>query len=105
MKWNLEFGPASVIGAVGTLVQVGVVIWVASSIYTGLTNKIEQQGAKIELVEKGSDKRFETVYGAIKETKANQVDSISRVSRLETAIKYIGDQIGRLEAKLDAPSK
>jgi hypothetical protein len=105
MKWNLEFGPASVIGFFSMLIQIGVVVWVASSVYTGLTNKIEAQGTKIEQVEKGSDKRFETVYGALKESKSNQVDAISRVSSLETAIRYIGTQIERVQAKLDAPAK
>ena len=105
MRWSWEFGPASILTIVGVLVQAGVVIWAASSIYTGLTKQVEAQSVKIEQVEKGSHARFSTVQNAIEKSNTLATQQDSRLTKLETAITYIGSQISGVEKRLDGISR
>lgn len=101
MKWNLEFGPASVIAALGTIVQLIAVIWVASSIYSGITSKIETQGAKIDRVATGSKDRFEKVNSALDKYQTEQKAAGERMTKVETTLGFIGNVVQRLEVRLD----
>ena len=100
-EWEPKVGPAAVLTVVGMLVQAGVVVWVGATIYTKTVDKIEQQGSKIEEVAKGSDNRFQSVYLSLSKTRDAQTTADQRLSRVETAITYISNQIMRVEAKLD----
>jgi len=95
--WDFKIGPAAVLTFISMVVQVVVVVWVGSSIYTGLTNRVDYQSNKIADVEKGADKRFETVVTSIKESRTKQDETIQRVTKLETALTFIGESIHRVE--------
>lgn len=96
-SWDFKVGPAAVLTFISMVVQVVVVVWVGSSIYTGLTNKVDYQSSKIADVEKGSDKRFETVVSSIKDARTKQDETIQRVTKLEAALTFIGESIHRVE--------
>jgi aerobic-type carbon monoxide dehydrogenase small subunit (CoxS/CutS family) len=98
-KW--EFGPASIITFAGIIIQAAVFIWGASALYSGLTNKIEMQGNKIETVEKGSAERFNAVRDAIKETHTVQTAQADRVTKIEASVGFISSVVQRLETRLD----
>ena len=101
VQWEAKVGPAAVIGALGIVVQAIVVIWVGASVYTKTTDKIQQQSEQISEYRDDSNKRFQLVGSAIKETKQAQVQALTDVSIVKTSIAYLSDQIRRVEARLD----
>lgn len=101
MKFNWEIGPASILTVLGVLVQAGIVVWVMSSTYTGLSNKIESQSDKIERVAKGSRERFEKVNGSLDRYQLEQRAVGDRVTKVETSVGFIGNVLQRLETKMD----
>lgn len=101
VEWDSKIGPASVVGALGIAIQVIVVVWMGSSIYTKLTDKIENQGIKIDEIDKGSRQRFASVRTALATYQTNESAAGERVGRLETALSYVSEQIRRVEARLD----
>ena len=103
-EWDAKIGPATIAAIIGAIAVVAVDIWTASANYRGLTDKIEDQGSKIEQVARGSDRRFETVRNALTQAQTNQTQTADRVSRLETALSYISSQVQRVEAKLNGAS-
>lgn len=100
IQWENKIGMASVIGAAGIVVQFVVVIYAATSIYNGITNKIEHQGEKIELIEKGSDKRFEVVREGIKTAQAHEAAIDNRLTVMETTVGFIKDSVQKIESKI-----
>lgn len=101
IQWETKVGPASIIGALGIIIQVIVVIWVGATIYTKTTDKIEAQSAKIDEVAKGSDRRFQTVRNSMASALTTQAATADRVSRVETAVGFIKDQVQQLVSKVD----
>ena len=100
VQWETKVGPASIVAAAGIIIQCVVVVWVASSIYTGLTRTIVEQGAKIEKVEKGSDDRFKVVRDSIQSARDSQAQNQTRLSVVETTVGFIKDSVQRLEASI-----
>jgi hypothetical protein len=100
IQWENKIGMASVIGAGGILIQAVVVIWATASIYTGITNKIEHQGEKIDLIEKGSDKRFEVIRDGIKTAQAHEAVIDNRLTVMETTVGFIKDSVQKIESKI-----
>lgn len=98
MKWNFEFGPASIIAVVAFLAQVGLGIWGASAMYSGILSRLDVQGVEIKQGAESSNKRFETVHTAIADTKAVQQAADVRMTRVETSLTYISSQLGTLTA-------
>ena len=102
MKFNLqEVGLASILTVLGAFVQIGIVIWVMSSNYTGVTNKIEAQGAKIDRVATGSRERFEKVNTALDKYQTEQKAAGERMTKVETTLGFIGNVVQRLEVRMD----
>jgi negative regulator of sigma E activity len=104
IDWDTRVGPATVAAILSAAGVIGVNLWTASSNYRGLADKLEEQGAKIEQVAKGSDTRFQTVYNSLGKTRDSQQLADQRLGRVETAISYISSQVQRVEAKLDGSS-
>jgi glucuronate isomerase len=100
VQWEAKVGPASIVAAAGIIIQCVVVVWVASSIYTGLTRTIVEQGAKIEKVEKGSADRFKDVRDNIKTAHEAQMQNQTRLSIVENTVGFIKDSVTRLEASI-----
>lgn len=107
MKFNLqEVGLGTISAIVGALAQIAIVIWVMSSNYTGLSNKIEAQGSKIDRVATGSKDRFEKVNSALDKYQVQQNTANDRMTKVETTLGFIGNVVQRLEVRMDgAPQK
>lgn len=102
IQWETKFGPATIAAILGALGVAGTNIWIASSNYRGLSDKLDQVSSRTEEVAKGSDTRFQTVYQSLGKTRDSQQVADQRLSRVETAIAYISSQVQRVEAKLDS---
>jgi len=101
IEWDTKIGPASIVGAVGIIIQAVVVVWVGSSVYTKTVDKIDAQSLKIDEVEKGSNKRFELVHSAIDKSQSGLSAQNDRMTRVESAIGFIGDQMKWVVTRLD----
>lgn len=101
LKFDSTIGPAAVVAVIGTAGIIATNIWIASSNYRGLSDKLDQVSSRTEDVAKGSDTRFQTVYQSLAKTRDAQTLADQRLSRVETAIVYISSQVQRVEAKLD----
>ena len=101
IQWDQKVGPATIAAIVGAIGVIASNVWIASSTYRGLTDKIETQGSKIEEVNTASKNRFSTVRTAIDQSKNNQVEIGNRMTKLETGLSYIADQTKYLVQRLD----
>lgn len=108
LQWDQKIGPAAVIGAIGILVQAGVVIWSLSAFKTNVDNHFNQVDAKfseqtthIQTIADGSNKRFETVHVALAAAQNGQSAAAERMGKIETAVGFIKDQVQQLVSKVD----
>jgi len=101
IEWEPKIGPASIVGAVGAVCTIISVIWVGSSYYQKVVDRIDDQSTKLTESISDSKERFKTISTTIQNNKTMQ-DSVSdRLSKVETAIVYISNQVQRVETKLD----
>lgn len=108
LQWEAKIGPASIIGALGILIQAGVVVWAISAFKTNVDNhfvqvdgKFTEQTNHIETIAQGSNKRFETVHVALAAAQNGQAAAAERMGKIETAVSFIKDQVQQLVSKVD----
>ena len=108
LEWDGKLGPAAVIGAVGMLVQAGVVVWAISAFKTNVDNhfasvdgKFVEQATAIKKVDDGSNERFRTVHTAIANAQQGQVDLSQKVVKVDTLVGTIYTQVQQLVTRLD----
>ena len=100
-EWDGKIGPASVLTVAAILINIVVFTWGGSAFVTRVTSKVDAQGERFEELKKDSDRRFQIVRDAIKETRSAQTQAVSDVTGVKTAISYISEQIKRVEQRLD----
>ena len=104
LQWDGRVGPAAILTAIGIAANIAVFVWVGSAFVTKVTSKVDAQADQIKEYREDSNKRFEMVGSAIRETRDAQSQAVSDVSSVKTAIAYISEQLHRVEARLDGSS-
>ena len=108
LEWDGHVGPASIVGALGIVIQAGVVVWAISAFKTNVDNhfavvdtKFTEQTQHVQKIAEGSNKRFETVHVALAAAQNNQAALAERAGKIETAIGYVTTQVQQLVSRLD----
>lgn len=101
IQWEGKIGPATIMTVIAMIVQLVVFIWVGSSYVTSNANKVDSLGTKIEEYKKGSDERFTTVRGAIKDSRDAQATLTTKLTSVETTLSFLGQQFQYIQSRID----